>query len=230
VSGAPDDHAGLDRARQRNHLEQLVAQGAEDGECPRALERGVAPRQIGVDPLQVLSKRLQVVMIVVAALGLPACPVDQRADLGRPRGRGGEPLGIEIEVQRHDGVRRVDVDEAARRQLFEDAGIRDVLCLGPIFAKSIYYYAGIPLGTALQFTRPLYAELLRGSTISLIIAGAFAAAGEKCVGGACARGLRCAGNRCAEPKPEGAACKNDYECRGGCLPAKQVCGMRCDVR
>lgn len=71
-----------------------------------------------------------------------------------------------------------DVDEAARRQLFATAGIRDVLCLGPIFAKSIYYYAGIPLGTALQFTRPLYAELLRGSTISLIIAGAFAAGGR----------------------------------------------------
>lgn len=71
-----------------------------------------------------------------------------------------------------------DVDEVARSQLFATAGIRDVLCLGPIFAKSIYYYAGIPLGTALQFTRPLYAELLRGSTISLIIAGAFAAGGR----------------------------------------------------
>jgi membrane protein DedA with SNARE-associated domain len=71
-----------------------------------------------------------------------------------------------------------DVDESARRRLFESAGIRDVLCLGPIFAKSIYYYAGIPLGTALQFTRPLYAELLRGSTISLIIAGAFASGGR----------------------------------------------------
>jgi membrane protein DedA with SNARE-associated domain len=71
-----------------------------------------------------------------------------------------------------------DVDQAARAQLFASAGVRDVLCLGPIFAKSIYYYAGIPLGTALQFTRPLYAELLRGSTISLIIAGAFAAGGR----------------------------------------------------
>ena len=71
-----------------------------------------------------------------------------------------------------------DIDESARQQLFESAGIRDVLCLGPIFAKSIYYYAGIPLGTALQFTKPLYAELLRGSTISLIIAGAFAAGGR----------------------------------------------------
>ena len=58
------------------------------------------------------------------------------------------------------------------------AGPRDVLCLGPILAKSIYYYAGIPLGTALQFTRPLLAELVRGSTISLIIAGAFASSGR----------------------------------------------------
>ncbi len=71
-----------------------------------------------------------------------------------------------------------DVDQAARDQLFATAGWRDVVCLGPIFAKSIYYYAGIPLGTALQFTKPLYAELLRGSTISLIIAGAFAAGGR----------------------------------------------------
>ncbi|MHB8717767.1 MAG: DedA family protein [Candidatus Dormibacteria bacterium] len=55
---------------------------------------------------------------------------------------------------------------------------RDLLCLGPILVKSVYYYAGIPLGTALQFTKPLYAELLRGSTISLIIAGAFAAGGR----------------------------------------------------
>ena len=54
----------------------------------------------------------------------------------------------------------------------------DIICLAPIAAKSVYYYAGIPLGTALQFTRPLYAELLRGSTISLIIAGAFAAGGR----------------------------------------------------
>jgi membrane protein DedA with SNARE-associated domain len=64
------------------------------------------------------------------------------------------------------------------RGLVDRAGPRDFLCLGPILAKSIYYYAGIPLGTALQFTRPLYAELLRGSTISLIIAGAFAASGR----------------------------------------------------
>ncbi len=71
-----------------------------------------------------------------------------------------------------------DVDQAARAHLLATAGWRDVLCLGPIVAKSIYYYAGIPLGTALQFTKPLYAELLRGSTISLIIAGAFASGGR----------------------------------------------------
>ena len=62
------------------------------------------------------------------------------------------------------------------------------------------------------------------------VSGAFAAAGEKCVGGSCARGLRCVENRCAEPKADGATCKNDYECRGGCAPDKHVCGMRCDVR
>jgi membrane protein DedA with SNARE-associated domain len=71
-----------------------------------------------------------------------------------------------------------DVDQEARQQLLRNLGALDFLCLGPILARSIYYYAGIPLGTALQFTRPLYAELLRGSTISLIIAGAFASGGR----------------------------------------------------
>ena len=71
-----------------------------------------------------------------------------------------------------------DVDERARERLFATAGWRDVLCLGPIVVKSVYFYAGIPLGVALQFTHPITAELLRGSTISLIIAGAFAAGGR----------------------------------------------------
>jgi membrane protein DedA with SNARE-associated domain len=86
-----------------------------------------------------------------------------------------------IGTPRDDGVDRTpaaDVDEQAREQLFATTGWRDFLCLGPILAKSVYYYAGIPLGTALQFTRPLLAEILRGSTISLIIAGAFAAGGR----------------------------------------------------
>jgi membrane protein DedA with SNARE-associated domain len=76
------------------------------------------------------------------------------------------------------GEADVDVDQKAAKSLLDDAGPKDFLCLGPIVAKAVYYYAGIPLGTALQFTQPLYAELLRGSTISLIIAGAFAASGR----------------------------------------------------
>jgi membrane protein DedA with SNARE-associated domain len=86
------------------------------------------------------------------------------------------------EEERDDGEVQqgttADVDDEARQQLLQSLGARDFLCLGPILAKSVYYYAGIPLGTALQFTKPLYAELLRGSTISLIIAGAFAAGGR----------------------------------------------------
>jgi membrane protein DedA with SNARE-associated domain len=76
------------------------------------------------------------------------------------------------------GATPVDDEHAVPPSFFHGAGPKDFLCLGPILAKSIYYYAGIPLGTALQFTRPLYAELLRGSTISLIIAGAFASGGR----------------------------------------------------
>jgi membrane protein DedA with SNARE-associated domain len=77
-----------------------------------------------------------------------------------------------------DGTEVVHDEHAVPQRFPEGAGLQDFLCLGPILAKSIYYYAGIPLGVALQFTRPLYAELLRGSTISLIIAGAFASSGR----------------------------------------------------
>lgn len=65
-----------------------------------------------------------------------------------------------------------------RRPLPQRPGLADIACLGPIVAKSIYYYAGIPLGTALQFNRPLIAEMVRGSTISLIVAGSFASGGR----------------------------------------------------
>lgn len=61
------------------------------------------------------------------------------------------------------------------------------------------------------------------------VAPAFASRGQRCVGGACAPGLRCLGGSCAEAKPEGAACKEDVECRGGCLPATHRCGMRCEL-
>jgi membrane protein DedA with SNARE-associated domain len=77
-----------------------------------------------------------------------------------------------------DDAEAVSPDEDEHRMSFEGAGIKDVLCLTPIIAKTIYFYAGIPLGLALQFTRPLVAELVRGSTISLIIAGSFAAGGR----------------------------------------------------
>jgi len=36
-------------------------------------------------------------------------------------------------------------------------------------------------------------------------------------------------DRAAATYVGGAACAGDYECRGGCLPANHVCGMRCDA-
>jgi hypothetical protein len=62
------------------------------------------------------------------------------------------------------------------------------------------------------------------------VSGPTAAAGGACVDDACAPGLRCLSGRCGEARAEGLACKQDFECRGGCLPGKQVCGMRCDLR
>lgn len=55
--------------------------------------------------------------------------------------------------------------------------------------------------------------------------------GKPCLGGACAKGLRCEKATCIAPKEEGAACKLDAECRGGCLRGDGgqggTCGMKC---
>lgn len=62
------------------------------------------------------------------------------------------------------------------------------------------------------------------------VSGAEAREGERCVGDSCAAGLRCVADVCRTPRPEGAACKDDRECSGGCIPATHTCGPRCDVR
>jgi len=61
-----------------------------------------------------------------------------------------------------------------RHRLIEGRwGWLDVLIVGPILASSIYYYAGLPLGTWLILhNQPVRAALLRGSTASMILTGA----------------------------------------------------------
>lgn len=58
--------------------------------------------------------------------------------------------------------------------------------------------------------------------------------GEACPGGVCAGELQCISNKCSSRKPAGAECKDDFECKGGCLRgdagSKGKCGMRCDIR
>jgi hypothetical protein len=54
--------------------------------------------------------------------------------------------------------------------------------------------------------------------------------GQACSGGDCRPGLRCWEGRCTLPLGTGAACRSDFECRGGCLAAAGQCGMRCDLR
>jgi hypothetical protein len=57
--------------------------------------------------------------------------------------------------------------------------------------------------------------------------------GEACPGGVCAGELGCIMNKCTARKSGGAACTNDFECRGGCLHdggAAGMCGPRCDIR
>ena len=58
--------------------------------------------------------------------------------------------------------------------------------------------------------------------------------GEACPSGTCEGTAECLLGICVAKKSAGAACTNDFECRGGCLKApgqtKGVCGMRCDIR
>jgi membrane-associated protein len=57
-------------------------------------------------------------------------------------------------------------------------GIKDVLCVGPIIAHSIYYYAGLPLNAILIGTHPVLLSALRGSIASMVASGGFARVGK----------------------------------------------------
>jgi hypothetical protein len=57
--------------------------------------------------------------------------------------------------------------------------------------------------------------------------------GGACPTGECAEDARCIAGKCVERGPAGSACKNDLECRGGCLNSdggSGVCGKRCNAR
>ena len=56
-------------------------------------------------------------------------------------------------------------------------------------------------------------------------AGARAALGGACGGGDCPDGQRCLAGTCRAPKPAGATCEHDQECRAACVDG--VCGQRC---
>jgi membrane protein DedA with SNARE-associated domain len=57
-------------------------------------------------------------------------------------------------------------------------GIKDVLCVGPIIANTIYYYAGLPLTPLLLGRNPVLLSALRGSIASMVAAGGFARVGR----------------------------------------------------
>ena len=57
-------------------------------------------------------------------------------------------------------------------------GLKDVLCVGPIIANGIYYYAGLPLTPLLLGRNPVLLSALRGSIASMVTAGAFARVGK----------------------------------------------------
>jgi membrane protein DedA with SNARE-associated domain len=57
-------------------------------------------------------------------------------------------------------------------------GWKDVLCVGPIIANSIYYWVGVPLQAILIGSHPLLLSALRGSIPALVTTGAFARVGR----------------------------------------------------
>ena len=46
--------------------------------------------------------------------------------------------------------------------------VKDVLCVGPIIANTIYYYAGLPLTPLLLGRNPVLLSALRGSIASMV--------------------------------------------------------------
>jgi membrane protein DedA with SNARE-associated domain len=91
-----------------------------------------------------------------ATAGAPHPAIDPLEDAGAP------PVGAD-EVALHPG----------ERLLQGRWGWLDVVIVGPMLAKSVYYYAGIPLGQWLILHRhPIRASLLRGSIPALILSGA----------------------------------------------------------
>lgn len=57
-------------------------------------------------------------------------------------------------------------------------GWKDVACLGPIIANSVYYYVGLPLQAVLIGTHPLLLSALRGSIAAMVATGGFARVGR----------------------------------------------------
>jgi membrane protein DedA with SNARE-associated domain len=71
-----------------------------------------------------------------------------------------------------------DIAAGATREARRRFTWRDVLIIAPIVANSIYYYAGLPLNALFIGTRPVFLELIRGSTVAMISAGGFARVGK----------------------------------------------------
>ena len=57
-------------------------------------------------------------------------------------------------------------------------GWKDIACVGPIVANSIYYWVGVPLQALLIGRHPLLLSALRGSIPSMVATGAFARVGR----------------------------------------------------
>ena len=59
-----------------------------------------------------------------------------------------------------------------------NVGWKDVLCIGPIVAHSIYYYVGLPLNAILLGTQPVLLSALRGSIAAMVASGGFVRVGR----------------------------------------------------
>jgi membrane protein DedA with SNARE-associated domain len=57
-------------------------------------------------------------------------------------------------------------------------GVKDVLCVGPIIASTIYSYVGLPLTPLLLGRNPVLLSALRGSIASMVASGGFVRVGR----------------------------------------------------
>lgn len=204
----------------------------EVGACTGAIEASLSACDfVGPFPLPLPPACREVLHGTVAA-GAPCrssleCQGTLRCQGGGPTdvGRCGPPLAAGEQCG-------MAVDALAAYTRMEQSEARHPECAG---ACSRLHRCMKPLADGARCLRS--SECQTGSRCGdgLCVPGAQGAASATCTGGSdCQEGLRCVQGRCLVPGSSGAACRSDFECRGGCVRAagasSGLCAPRCDLR